>query len=72
MQQSEFHNTSKWIPPLGVEVFQIFETKMQITNLVQIGLSLDYWKGLEAQIQKMSSHLSFKDLKVKVYGQYNE
>jgi hypothetical protein len=46
-------NTSKWIPPLGVrilQIFQIFETKMQITNLVQIGLSLDYWKGLEAQI----------------------
>jgi hypothetical protein len=46
-------NTSKWIPPLGVgvlQMFQIFETKMQITNLVQIGLSLDYWNGFEAQI----------------------
>jgi hypothetical protein len=45
---------------------------MQITNLVQIGFFLDYWKALEAQILKMNSHISFKDLKVKFYGQYNE
>lgn len=46
-------NTSKWIPPLGVgvlQIFQIFETKMQIKSLVQIGFSLDYWNCFEAQI----------------------
>jgi len=53
MQQSEFYQHFQMNSTFGswsLANISIFETKIQITNLVQIRLSLDYWKGFEAQI----------------------
>jgi hypothetical protein len=52
-------------------VSKIIGTRFEGANIVQIGLSLNYWKVFEKLILKIKSHFPFGYLKHKLNGQQN-
>jgi hypothetical protein len=46
---------------------QIFGTTFGITKLVQIGPSLDHWKGLKNLRSQVGLHSPFQDMKHKLW-----